>query len=275
MDKLRDAAATVAALTLVASIGGATLAADETEAEASMDPIGVFSIEGMTWLLTSQVVDGAMTPVPDGVTVSLTMEDGAAGGSGGCNTYFATYEIDGFDVSFSGIGSTLMACEGAGGDVETAYLANLGLVATYQSGGIQMALKDSDGDFLLEFDLAPLPTIEGDWVAQGLNNGSEAVVSSETTSAITASFSADGQLTGNDGCNDYFTAYELDGDAITIAPEIGSTRMACLDDALAEQSQQYYAALVAATNWSVDAQGALELRDDGGALQVRFSPAEG
>jgi heat shock protein HslJ len=92
---------------------------------------------------------------------------------------------------------------------------------------------------------------------------------------VTAVYRADGQLTGNDGCNDYFTTYQIEGDSITIAPEIGSTRMACADEALAEQSQQYYMALSTATTWSVDPQGSLELRDDGGALQVRYLPAEG
>ena len=49
--------------------------------------------------------------------------------------------------------------------------------------------------------------------------------------------------------------------------------MACADPAIDTLSQQYYAALTAATTWSVDASGALELRDDDGALQVRFLPA--
>ena len=44
--------------------------------------------------------------------------------------------------------------------------------------------------------------------------------------------------------------------------------------AIGEVSQQYFAALGAASTWSVDASGSLELRDDGGALQVRYLPAE-
>lgn len=275
MIKLRSTVAGLAAVALTASLGAAAMAADEAEPAESMEPVGVFSIEGLPWLLTSQIVDGVMTPLPEGVVVTLQMEDGKAGGTGGCNNYFATYEIDGFDVSFSQIGSTLMACPGPAGDVENAYFANLSLVTSYQSGGIQMALKDANGDFLLEFDLAPPANIVGSWEAQGINNGSEAVVSSQTTSLVTAVFSADGQLTGNDGCNDYFTTYETEGDSITVSPDRGSNRRACADEALAEQSQQYFAALTAATTWSVDPKGSLELRDDGGALQVRYMPAEG
>lgn len=274
MIRLRMVTATVGALVLAAGLSAAALAADEQAPEESMGPIGVFSIEGMDWLLTAQLVDGVMTPVPDGVVVSLKMADGRAVGTGGCNGYFASYTIDGFDVSFGDIGSTLMACTGPGGDVETAYFANLGQVASYQSGGIQMALKDAEDDFLLEFDLAPATSVLGSWVALGINNGAEAVVSSETTSAVTAVFSDSGELTGNDGCNEYFTSYEVDGSGIAISPEIASTRMACADEALAQQSTEYFAALTAATTWSVGVQGSLELRDDSGALQVGFTPAD-
>jgi heat shock protein HslJ len=271
MMRMRSAVATLAALALSTTLAGSAIAADETEPEP--EPIGVFSIESMTWLLTGQAVDGEIVPVPDGVVVvSLLMENGRAGGSGGCNNYFASYEIDGFDVTFDEIGATLMACVGPAGDVETAYFANLGLVASYQSGGIQMALLDADGDFILEFDLAPEATVVGSWVAQGINNQVGGVVSSESTSAVTAEYGAAGELSGNDGCNSYSTSYVVDGDDITIAPEIVTTRMACASDELTEQSQWYYGALAATTTWAVDVNGALELRDDGGALQVRYEP---
>ena len=271
MMRMRSAVATLAALALSTTLAGVAIAADETEPEP--EPIGVFSIEGMTWLLTGQAVDGEIVPVPEGVVVSLSMENGRAGGSGGCNSYFASYEMDGFDVTFSEVGSTLMACTGPAADVETAYFSNLGQVTSYQSGGIQMAFLDADGNFVLEFDLAPQASIVGSWVALGINNQVGGVVSSEFTTAITADYGTEGDLSGNDGCNSYNTSYVVDGDRITVAPEIATTRMACASDELAEQSQWYYAALATATTWAVDVNGALELRDDGGSLQVRYEPA--
>ena len=267
MSKLHAMVASSAALILSAGLAVGALAQDEPE------PVGVYSIEDMTWLLTSQVVEGEMTPLPDGIVISLRMSDGDAGGDGGCNSYFTSYELDGFDLSFGPVGSTMMACLPPLMEAEQAYFANLGQVAAYQSGGIQMALLDANGDFLLEFDLAPEATVAGSWVAQGINNGSGGVESNEYTPTVTAVFDADGQLSGVDGCNDYFTSYEVEGEAITIAPEIATTRKAC-EEPLGQLSQQYFAALTAATTWSVDASGSLELRDDGGALQVRYLPAE-
>ena len=68
----------------------------------------------------------ALAPVPDGVVVTLLLEDGGIGGSGGCNSYFGSYTLDGDAVTFSEIGSTLMVCDSPAGDVETAYFTNLG-----------------------------------------------------------------------------------------------------------------------------------------------------
>ena len=135
-------------------------------------------------------------------------------------------------------------------------------------------LLDANGDFLLEFDLAPEASVVGSWVAQGINNGTGGVESNQHTASVTADFDETGKLAGVDGCNNYFTTYELDGESIAIAPEIATTMMACADPALGELSQQYFAALGAAASWAVDASGSLELRDADGALQVRYLPAE-
>jgi len=271
VNTLRTTFASLAAVALTAGIAVGTVATDEPTDEQM---VGVFSIEGMTWLLTGQLVDGEMVDVPERLNVSLHMDGGDAGGNGGCNNYFTSYELDGFDVSFGPVGATMMACVPPIMDVEQAYFANLAQVVAYQSGGIQMALLDAEGDFLLEFDLAPQASVIGSWVAQGINNGMDAVETNAYTSTVTAVFDESGQLSGVDGCNNYFTTYEVEGDSITIAPEIGTTMMACVEPAIGELSQQYYAALLASTTWSVDASGSLELRDDDGALQVRYLPAE-
>jgi len=64
---LRTTVAGVAAFSLTAGMAAGALAQDEAEVEMSPGPIGVFSIEDMDWRLSAQVVDGEMTPVPEGV----------------------------------------------------------------------------------------------------------------------------------------------------------------------------------------------------------------
>ena len=111
-------------------------------------------------------------------------------------------------------------------------------------------------------------------MASSINDGQDAVVTTAITPEVTAVFAA-GELSGFDGCNQYSTTYALDGDRITIAPEIATTKMACPSEEHSAQSQAYAAALVAATTWSIDPARGLELRDDSGALQVSFAAAAG
>jgi len=69
-------------------------------------------------------------------------------------------------------------------------------------------------------------------------NGDTADVLPDTN--ITAEFQ-DGKLAGNAGCNQYFGAYQLDGNALTVAVG-GTTMMACPEPVMA-QEQAYLAAL--------------------------------
>ena len=81
------------------------------------------------------------------------MQGGAATGSGGCNSYHATYETTGGDgLTFGPIGSTMMACSPrAVADQEQAYFATLGKVGTFAIEGDQLSLFDAGGQLLLGF----------------------------------------------------------------------------------------------------------------------------
>ncbi len=106
MIKLRSTVATLAAMTLVASLSAAVVATSEPEEP----PMSVDVIEGVTWVLSSQAIDGDLVAVPDRALISLLMDGGQAGGQGGCNGYFTSYRLDGSALSFGDIGSTMMAC---------------------------------------------------------------------------------------------------------------------------------------------------------------------
>jgi heat shock protein HslJ len=229
------------------------------------------SLEGTTWILSQQATDGTLGPIPEGVVATLLMEDGAAGGSGGCNSWFGDYRLDGDALSFSRIGSTMMFCEGPGSEVEQLYFANLGEVASYAIDGTQLSLLSGDGTTLLVFDAAAEPTIVGSWVATSIAMG-DAVVGSQLTSQVTADFTADGQLSGSDGCNSYDATYEVDGRSIMIGP-LASTKMACSSDELNDQAVAYAEAIGRATTWTVETSGALVLFSAEGTILVTYIPA--
>lgn len=269
--RIRTALTPVTVMALLATAGATVLGTSEPEPE----PMAVDVIEGVDWRLQEQAVDGQLTAVPDGVVVTLLMVDGKAGGTGGCNSYFTSYTREGDALSFGPVAATQKFCVGPAGEVETTYFADLALVATGFSTGGSLVMNDGDGDELLVFLPAPEPTVVGSWVAQGINNQAGAaggVVSQDITSLVTATFGEDGSLSGSDGCNDYSTTYEVDGDSIAIASEITSTLMACSEEIM-EQASWYISALTNAATWSLDPSGALELRDADGALQVRYDPA--
>jgi heat shock protein HslJ len=71
-------------------------------------------------------------------------------GSGGCNRIFGNYDLGGDSLSFSGVGSTKMACA-TGMDVETAFLPALSRVARWRISGQQLELTDSAGAAVARF----------------------------------------------------------------------------------------------------------------------------
>jgi heat shock protein HslJ len=230
-------------------------------------------IEGVTWLLTQQSTDGTLADLPADILVSMRLEGGAAGGAGGCNSWFGSYTIEGDAISFTDIGSTLMACGDPADTVERTFFANLEAAATFTADDASLTIAAADGTTILGFEADEPGTVIGSWVATAIDMN-DGVVSSETTSAVTATFAEDGTLSGNDGCNSYDATYEIDGPTIAIGP-LAATRMACVDDALTEQAAAYAEALASAATWSVDPAGSLQLRDAGGALLVSYAPAEG
>ncbi|MCL1140120.1 META domain-containing protein [Shewanella pneumatophori] len=49
-------------------------------------------------------------------------------------------------------------------------------------------------------------------------------------------FAADGKLTGNNSCNNFFGSYTIDGQALTLQPA-GNTMKACVDALMAQEQR--------------------------------------
>ncbi len=124
-------------------------------ATAAQDP----TPEGTDWQLIQYTEGSGLASVPWFVDATLSMEDGTAGGSGGCNGLSGSYALDGPDLSFSGLGVTTMGCPDPIGAVEEAYLAALSDIAGYDISPVGedelLRLLDADGEALLVFHTAP------------------------------------------------------------------------------------------------------------------------
>lgn len=98
-------------------------------------PVSAAALEGVTWTLVSYGDFTTPTPVLPGadITARFSVADGKITGSAGCNTYFASFtEEAGRALTVGPAGSTMMACDEAIMNQETAFLSTLGAAKTYR-----------------------------------------------------------------------------------------------------------------------------------------------
>ena len=163
---------------------------------------------------------------PSGMVVDAKFAGGKVSGFAGCNVYTASATISGATLKVGQAATTMKACEPAVSEVETAYLANLALSATFTAASDGLTIFDVDGKPILVYTAASANPLEGEWNVTGYNNGKQAVTSPIAGSTLTATFTPDGQVAGNGGCNTYSGPYKLDGTSLTVGPLV-TTRMAC------------------------------------------------
>jgi copper homeostasis protein (lipoprotein) len=112
----------------------------------------------MYWKLTA--LNGK--PVPAAANQrepSLTLQSAGthqrATGSGGCNRFTGSYELDGNNLSFGTLAGSMMACV-AGMDTEKEYLETLPRVRTWKVLGQHLELFDTAGTLLARFEARAL-----------------------------------------------------------------------------------------------------------------------
>ena len=97
-----------------------------------------------TWTLTAYGPPGAPIPVPSGSHASLTFHDnGAVDGNSGCNSFGGEYTVDGDQIKFSGLVSTLMACEEPLMSQEGIVFQVLDGTATYKIDGDTLTITNA------------------------------------------------------------------------------------------------------------------------------------
>ena len=105
-------------------------------------------LDGTSWQVESLVVDGSMVAAIEGSGATISFDDGAVGGSGGCNTYFGSYEASDGELSIGELGSTQMFCEETS-DQEFAFLGHLATVDSYRIAGGELILSDGSTDLVV------------------------------------------------------------------------------------------------------------------------------
>ncbi|MBN2471326.1 MAG: META domain-containing protein [Anaerolineae bacterium] len=215
------------------------------------------ALSGTQWHLVSI---GEVGVVED-TTVTLAFgEDGRASGSSGCNMFATAYTIAGDALSFGPVLSTRMACpDAASREQEAAYFAALEAAVAFLLADQQLTILYSEGEQMVFESQAVLANTQWNLVTLG---GADAAGDTWPT----LMFSADGQASGNTGCNIFRTTYTSEGDALSFDERIITTRRACASAVVSAQEQAYLAALASAATYAfVDDQLTI-LYGDGEAL---------
>jgi heat shock protein HslJ len=222
-------------------------------------------------VLTDRVPLG--TPLA-GVAVDAVFDGTHVTGQSGCNGYNREYSTNGRRMTIGASGpSTLIACEGAPGKVETAYLERLGQVGRYRITGSFLTLSTRTGRRLLVYRASiGKDALAGGWNVTSLYTG-DAISSPIAGSGLTLEF-AGASASGNSGCNTFDGGYAVSGaDGIEIGP-LRSTLRACADPAVGTQEQQYLRALELAATYRVTG-SQLTLFRPGGTIAATFERASG
>jgi len=235
------------------------------------------SLAGDVWKMTHyNNSTGGVVSTLQGVDVTAIFgDDGNLGGSAGCNSYSATYQQDGESLTIGQATSTLMACSDPAGimEQETAYLKALESVAAFELLGDRLILRTASGAIAVEFNLSESAGLsDTEWMMSMYYVGGDAVTSPLVGTTITASFAADGKLSGSAGCNRYQGSYQVDGYTLTIGP-VASTKMACPEPpGVMEQEAAFLVILEKTAAYQIKGD-TLILLDGNGAPLAEFTSA--
>ncbi len=110
------------------------------------------TLSSKTWELVSMgPEDNPNAIVSDSlVTIEFKFDEMSSGGLAGCNNYFAGFEVNGDEISFSAAGSTMMFCQPEELMAqEFAFLSALGEAHHFSTEDGQLTIQFGEGQILL------------------------------------------------------------------------------------------------------------------------------
>jgi len=165
----------------------------------------------------------------DGSSVNISFEEDQIAGSAGVNRYFAPYMIEGDKLSIKVVGATRMMGPEDLMVQEDEFVKNLEKSEKIEMVGEQLVITSEGGKKLIFNEM--IKSFE-EVVADKTFKLEGALPEHE----ITITF-GEGRLAGNAGVNNYSAAYKVDGEKMTISPQIITTMMAGPEEAMNQESE--------------------------------------
>lgn len=218
-------------------------------------------LDQTSWQLTD--LNGLALPL--GVEITLEFGDGQITGKAACNSFFAGYTQDNYNLTITQVGGTEMYCDGLM-DYESATYEALALVKTFELKNDVLRLKDASGVAILVYG-APqsAPNLAGtNWkvisvgevqVAEGME--------------VTMLFQ-DAGIGGNSACNSYFADYTQDGASLTFG-NAGSTMMYCEGEGIMAMETTFLSSLEKVRSFRFEL-GNLVFSDENGQTVIVLAP---
>ena len=187
---------------------------------------GEASLVGPQWMLVGYGDPDEPTPVERGsIITTIFSEDGNISGSGGCNYFAGSYEVEGDQISIGPVATTASFCEGSS-DLESDFLAALEAADTFSIFGQRLTISYSDSQEVLIFTSANLPLTGTLWTLNAVDGEPIAEEVSITAIFTPAGEDEPGRVAGSAGCNDYSAGVTFEADALTIETP-AATRKFC------------------------------------------------
>jgi heat shock protein HslJ len=266
---VRSATSAIAVAVLLAACGGAQGGGGTSSVSAPAAPAATTappaSLGGTSWTMTTV---GGVTAKPGGLLAFATGREMT--GSTGCNDFAGTYAQTGGALAITIGPVTAKGCPDLAAQ-EAAVLAALPRTASFSSDGRTLTLLDGSGRELLGYRHVDATSLVGPaWQVTGINNGRQAVSSVIVGSTVTATFAADGTVSGSAGCNSYSAPYTLAGDTLKVQPAAATRKFCEAPDGVMEQESAFLAALERSTSVETVSSG-VTLRDADGSTQLTLA----
>lgn len=170
------------------------------------------AIEG-AWELESGTINGQPIPIVKTHPITITLDDGNAGGSAACNGYGGRYSQSGDTIDFTEFAMTEMACFPEEVMVsEQTYISALGNVesaAIVEDGKLHLSGSRSALVYTELVPVAASDLLGTVWVLDGLVQGE--TVSSVSGERATLELFSDGSFIGSTGCRTITGEYVVSG----------------------------------------------------------------
>ncbi|GAB2927941.1 META domain-containing protein [Streptomyces sundarbansensis] len=230
-------------------------------------------VTGVAWSVDSVTVGGERTEAPEGARLEID-PSGRATAHFGCNHISVDARVEGDRITLGKPVTTQMACDEDIEKFEKAAIDAMGGEHTAKLSGDRLTLTTEKGDTMALSEEKPADLVGTRWTVGTLLDGETATtvpadLPKERTPHLT--FTEDGTVNGNAGCNSFSGKATVEGATIVFGPMV-STRKMCPEAEMGTE-RAVLAALKGTKTYTIKGGTLTVGADDGRGIGATAAPA--